>query len=556
MMNTPDLERLERLICTEGFDSVLLETLLSLVPAGVLIAEAPSGRVLIANERMQTICGGPIQDAGEGRSWQAIDTFGCDYDETRWPLNRAISSGETVSDEEIEIIRADRGHSIVRVSAAPLRGPGGAIVAGVLTCLDISDQRRRYTSRKFLTDAGALLATNVDPVTTLRNIARLAVPTLADWCTIDLIRGDGSLERVAVEHMEPRKAMAAAELARRHPPSRESEFGVSKAIRTGRSELIREVTPELMRELARSPGHRKLLEELGIRSVMLVPLIARGEPLGAITFVSAESGWLYSSEELEMAEELAGRAALAIENSRLFDASQAATEAKSDFLAVMSHELRTPLTAIIGYSELLQLGVPEPVTPRQHEQAERIEVSARHLLQLIEEILTLVTLDSGESRVRSEQIDVKELLDSAASIMDPMARAKGLAIGIGHAAHDTVLLSDPDKLLQILLNLLSNAIKFTESGEIRLEASVEDGVVTFTVADTGIGLGPEHMERIFEPFWQVERPITRRAGGTGLGLTISRRLADLLGGDLEVESEVGAGSTFRVILPLRDGATA
>jgi signal transduction histidine kinase len=321
------------------------------------------------------------------------------------------------------------------------------------------------------------------------------------------------------------------------------------AIRTGRAKLFSKVTPSVLEGLATNEAHRKVLRELGLRSLMIVPLVARGKPLGAITFVSADSGRIYTTDELEMAKELAGRAALAIENSRLLDASLAASEAKSDFLAVMSHELRTPLTAIIGYSELLQLGVPEPVTPGQHDQAERIEASARHLLQLVEEILTLVTLDSGESRIRKEEIEAPELLNRAAAIIEPMARLKGIPLKVYPPETSLSLHTDPEQLLQILLNLLSNAVKFTERGEIRLSAYPAGEEIIFEVADTGIGMGEEHIKRIFEPFWQVERPITRKSGGTGLGLTISRRLADLLGGEIDFETAPGQGSTFRVHLP-------
>jgi PAS domain S-box-containing protein len=549
-MDSFDLGSLERLKLEDASGAAPLEILLRMMPAGALVAEASEGNILLANSQIEKVLGMQIALGAPLPAVRGFHSDGRQYGALEWPLARALSDGEMVSDEEIEIVRGDGTHAVVRASATPLRNDSQEVVGAILTVLDISEQRRRHTSRKFLADAGALLSSSLDPVTTLRNIARLAVPTLADWCAIDLLDRDGHIDRVAVEHIDRAMAQAATELAQRHPPSPTSEAGVAKAIRLGKSELVREVTPDVLDGLAQGPRHRKLLEQLGIRSLMVVPLIARSGPLGAISFVSAESGWLYSQEELAMAEELAARAALAIENSRLFDESQAATEAKSDFLAVMSHELRTPLTAIIGYAELLQLGVPEPVTPRQHEQAERIEVSARHLLQLIEEILTLVTLDSGESRVRSERVDVNELLHRASSIMEPMARAKNLSIRVSYPEGEPILHSDPDKLLQILLNLLSNAVKFTETGEIRLVGRQEEEVMVFEVIDTGIGMDAEHLRRIFEPFWQVERPITRRAGGTGLGLTICRRLSDLLGIDIAVESEPKKGSTFRVRVPL------
>jgi len=215
----------------------------------------------------------------------------------------------------------------------------------------------------------------------------------------------------------------------------------------------------------------------------------------------------------------------------------------------MSHELRTPLTAIIGYAELLQMGVPEPVTPRQHDQAERIEVSARHLLQLIEEILTLVTLESGDDRVRDRTLEVGSLLNRVTAIIEPIARAKGLALRIDPPHETETLITDPDKLVQVLLNLLSNAVKFTERGEVSVTARRGADELVFEVADTGIGLDKADLERIFEPFWRGERPITRKAGGTGLGLAITQRLVDMLRGSIEVESTLGQGSLFRIRIP-------
>lgn len=534
----------------EVFDTVLLDALLQQMPSGVLVAEAPSGRVVRSNRQLARIwrSSDPAGPEAVDVAWEGFRPDGSAYAPGEWPHARALD-GQTIESEEIEIVRGDGTRGFVRVSAQPIR-ENGRVVAAVTTFLDISEQRRRYDSRRFLAEAGVLLSASLDHVETLRNLARLAVPALGDWCVIDLIAPGGGLDRVAVEHIDRRKASVALQHTRRFPPSLETEPAVAHVIRTGRSLLDEKVAPESLERISPDPSRRKFLSELGLSSAMIAPLVARGEPLGAITLATAESGRRYTAEDLEVAEELAARAALAIENNRLFQASRAATEAKSDFLAVMSHELRTPLTAIIGYAELLQLGVPEKVTPRQQEQAERIEVSARELLQLIEEILTLVTLESGERRVRRDEVKVNELIRRAASIVEPMARAKGLPLIVVPVPEDAILETDFDKLLQIVLNLLSNAVKFTDEGEVRLEARETDRTLVIDVVDSGIGLEDDHLGRIFEPFWQVERPITRRAGGTGLGLTISRRLADLLGAELQVRSEAGRGSTFTVRLPL------
>jgi signal transduction histidine kinase len=546
-MQDIDIQDLARL-AAPGLDRRLLSVLLQQMPSGVLVAEAPSGRILFANPQMHEVWRRPVLP--ELEEWSGFHSDGRAYTLEEWPLARALRDGEVVRDEEIEILRGDGTRASVRFSAEPVTDEDERVVAVVLTALDITEQRRRTVSRRFLADAGTILSSSLDYVSTLRNLARLAVGVLADWCIVDLLDEVGELDRVAIEHRDPKRSSGVTQLARRHPPTLETEVGIERVLRTSRSELIPHVNQANLARFTRSEGQRRFLAELGVVSAMIVPIVARNSPLGVIIFVTAESGRRYGLDDLEVAEELATRAALAIENSRLFDQSRAATEAKSNFLAVMSHELRTPLTAIIGYSELLQLGVPDAVTPRQHEQAERIEMSARHLLQLIEEILTLVTLESGERRVEREELNVNELLRRAAGIIEPLAKAKGLQMRIVSAADDPVIRSDADKLLQILLNLLSNAVKFTEKGGIRLTATHRAEFLVFEVEDTGIGLDVEHLARIFEPFWQVERPITRRAGGTGLGLTISRRLADLLGASLEVESAAGMGSTFRVLFPI------
>src|SRR5690606_252666 len=195
---------------------------------------------------------------------------------------------------------------------------------------------------------------------------------------------------------------------------------------------------------------------------------------------------------------------------------KAASRAKSDFLAVMSHELRTPLTAIIGYAELLELGIPEPLTDAQREQIERITVSAKHLQELIEEILTVASLEAGEAKIRRQTVAVSELLRRAEVIIRPLALDKSLSLDVEGPSQDTEIETDPEKLLQVLLNLLSNAVKFTEEGGIRLSAEVYGDHLEVVVGDTGIGVAARDYDRIFEPFWQVDQPTTRRAGGTGL----------------------------------------
>jgi two-component system, sensor histidine kinase and response regulator len=236
--------------------------------------------------------------------------------------------------------------------------------------------------------------------------------------------------------------------------------------------------------------------------------------------------------------------------------AETANRTKGDFLAVMSHELRTPLSAIIGYQELLADGITGPVTELQRHQLGRIKVSARHLLELIDEILTYSRAEAGKEEVLYEVTGVNTMVDDAASLIEPLAADKHVTLCVVRLDTPLDIRTDPRKVRQVLVNLLSNAVKFTDAeGSVSLRARRDGDTLELTISDTGIGIEPDHLDRIFDPFWQVEQKPTRRAGGTGLGLSVSRRLARLLGGDVLVTSEPGKGSSFTVLLPVGLGAS-
>ncbi len=228
---------------------------------------------------------------------------------------------------------------------------------------------------------------------------------------------------------------------------------------------------------------------------------------------------------------------------------QSANVAKSEFLATMSHELRTPLNAIIGYADLLLNGVPETIPDPSAKQVERISLSAHHLRELIEEILAFSRMEAGRETVSITTADVGDILAEVRSIMEPLASERPVDLSIEEPDESISVQTDPHKVRQILLNLTSNALKFTESGSISLTVDADDDWVRFPLRDTGVGIDEENLEKIFEPFWQADSSHTRAIGGTGLGLGVSKRFAELLGGTLSVESRPGNGSTFTLALP-------
>jgi signal transduction histidine kinase len=233
------------------------------------------------------------------------------------------------------------------------------------------------------------------------------------------------------------------------------------------------------------------------------------------------------------------------------DEAERANRAKNDFLAVMSHELRTPLNAIIGYGSLLRDGIPDQATPGQRQQLERIGASAKHLLALIDEVLTLSRLELGRERITPARIAVASLCEEAAAMMEPEASRKGLALTLQVPEGEVTMTTDAGKLRQALVNLIGNAVKFTDRGEVHVRAWAEESgeVLVFEVEDTGIGISAEHLPLVFDAFWQVDQAPTRRVGGTGLGLHVTRRLVRLLGGDVMARSVMGEGSCFTVRVP-------
>jgi signal transduction histidine kinase/CHASE3 domain sensor protein len=408
---------------------------------------------------------------------------------------------------------------------------------------------RTTAAAELLSDASRVLSSTLDYERTLEAVARLAVGEMSDWCTVDLVDSDGAIRQVVVAHIDEERIKWARELGKRYPPDYSGLTGVGQVIRTGRPEIYPEITDEMLAASAKDDEHLAIMRELRFKSALVVPMIARGRTLGALTMVSGERGRHYGEADLALATELATRAALAIDNAQLYRSALAASEAKSAFLATMSHELRTPLNAIIGYQSLLKEGIDGPLNESQLNQLKRIRASADHLLALIDEVLTFSRVEAGKEVVRREEISLRSIVDEALAMITPLAEVKGLTLRADGG--DVGLFTDGGKVRQILLNLLSNAVKFTDSGEIVVRSHSDAERVMVSVIDTGIGIATENLERIFDPFWQVEQRSTRKVGGTGLGLSVSRTLARLVGGDIRAESELGKGSSFTLTLPIR-----
>jgi signal transduction histidine kinase len=316
------------------------------------------------------------------------------------------------------------------------------------------------------------------------------------------------------------------------------------------------VDDEWLRRAARTPEHLAAVQALGPRSLIVVPLSARGHTLGVMTFVASDSGRRYGTADVSLATEVAQRAAVAVDNARLYRQSElarrdaeAASRAKGQFLAVMSHELRTPLNAILGYSELVEIGVHGDVTDAQRDAMSRIRRSGQHLLSLVNNVLNLERAEMGGLETEFVPLLIAALFEDADALTRPQAEAKAITLSVDTPPQNIVAVGERDKAGQVLVNLLTNAVKFTpHGGRISLWCDVAEDTILLRVTDSGVGIPADALDRVFEPFVQLDSSLTRRAEGAGLGLAISRRLARLMGGDLTVESEVGRGSTYTVRL--------
>ena len=422
---------------------------------------------------------------------------------------------------------------------------------------DITAQRRGVETAHYLARVSEVLGSSLEYETTLRELAHVVVPELAEWCTITIVEDDGSPRQLVLAHADPAKIAWAEELNRRYPPAADSPVGVPNVLRTGKPELYPEITDEMIDVGAIDDEHRRITRELGLRSAMLVPLVVRERVLGVLSLLSIKSGRRYGPDDLALATEIARRAAFAMENALLHRAErlarQAADEAntaKMQFLAVMSHELRTPLNAIGGYAQLLRLGLRGPITEEQAQDIDRVTLNQRNLLGLINDILNFAKVEAGHVEFNLADVPVTPLLADLETVVSPQLQTGRLTLTQRVDGDGLAVRADGEKVRQIMLNLLSNAIKFTPAGgTIDIECAAAGEQVRIDVRDSGIGIATDRLGAVFDPFVQLDRTLTSRHEGTGLGLSISRDLARAMGGEITAVSTLSGGSTFSLTLP-------
>jgi PAS domain S-box-containing protein len=464
---------------------------------------------------------------------------------------RRIVRGDKVDHFETVRRRKDGAEIFISLTVSPVRDSRGTVVGASKTARDITARKRDSLRAAFFADMGPILAGTLDYETTLRNIARLTTTpsdaggrSFADYAIVDIREADGRLRRVAAAHRRPDQEQI-LEQARRYAPDPSGSL-IARPLRTGQPLFVRSVGNSDIESFSRDPEHTRIMLSLAPRSLMTVPLTARGNTFGLFTVVRAESPEPFDADDLAFASEIGRRAALAVDNARLYAESQQAVRTREHVLAVVSHDLRNSLGAIATSARLLLVATQDE--QQRTRRAETIVRACERMNRLMQDLLDTSRLQAGYAlSIEPSAQEAAALIRDACDSFRASAEARLIEITCAVLEDVPPVLADRDRILQVLSNLLTNAMKFTpEGGTISIRAERQDEAVRFSVADTGPGIRSEDLAHIFERFYQASSTASL---GTGLGLPIAKGIVEAHGGRIWVESKAGIGATLRFTLP-------
>ena len=414
------------------------------------------------------------------------------------------------------------------------------------------ETQAREETMAFLAEASAILGSSLDYTATLQSVANIVVPSFADWCAVEVFE-EGRIRQLAVAHVDPAKVALAHELQQRWPTDLDAATGTANVLRTGKSELYPEIPDELLVQATRDPEHLRVARELGLRSALMVPLVARGRTLGAITLVWAESNRRYRPADVPLMEELGVRAGTAIDNARLYDEAQRAIRARDEFLSIASHELKTPLTSlrlhVSGMQRHVRRGRVELLAPeRIGPKIDAIDGQLERLGTLINALLDVSRTSAGRLQLDLSEVDLGQVVRQVVTRLQADLRNARceVTLELEEPLHGTW---DRLRIEQIVTNFLSNALKYGAGAPIEIRTARRGDRVLLSVRDHGIGIADADQQRIFDRFARAVS--AEHFGGLGLGLWIVRVFVEAMGGTVRVESAPGAGATFTAELPLR-----
>jgi PAS domain S-box-containing protein len=459
------------------------------------------------------------------------------------PIARAAAEGRPVRVQGEVLWRRDGTSFPVDYSSSPVLR-GGEVIGAVVRFTDVTEQNRAEEGLRLLARSGRVLASSLELDETLQAVARFAVPELAEMAMVDLIL-DGAVHRVGAAHADEGLSELFGQ-ARRHPPTLGDGGPQAQVMETGRTLLIEEIQDAWIDTLNRGEDHAALVRRLAPRSLVVVPMRSRDEVLGTLSFVRTALRPPFDEADRELAEELGLRAALAVENARLYDAARGATRARDDMLGVVSHDLRNPIhTVFMSAAFLLEL-LPEEMR-MERTQVGIIRRAAERANRLIQDLLDISHIESGRLSLHKTRFPAAAIVHEALEQGQMAAVQGGVALARGSMDTEAAVCVDRDRVVQALGNLLGNALKFTPAGgRVAVSVDADADSVCISVADNGPGIAPEQVPHLFDRYWQANRADRR---GVGLGLSIVKGIAEAHGGDVKVRTVPGEGTTFTLVLP-------
>lgn len=516
--------------------------------AGLAVCDA-DGRIRVHNAALRELLG---EKVARGRLLADV------FEDGRGAVEAAIVEVSAAPGrKQLELVDRGRtwGITVTSSQRSPAARPAPAAASNDVTVSvdELTALRRADAALKLLSDTGPMLMASLDFEQTLKQVAATPVPLLADFCLLDLQDGMGAtLRRVAASGAEGDDGLP-RELEKLTPDPSHPDLIVERAFFRGEPSILPRMGAGDLERLTRNPQHRNVLERLAPSSLLCVPLEISGKPIGAMTLVTNGSDRHYSKEDLLLAQELAARAALAVENAKLHRDARAALHTRDEFFSIASHELKNPLAALMLQLKLLQRELrrssnrpaPPEVIAAKVDAAER---NAGRIGELVQELLDTTRIRAGKLELRRELIDLGIMVRDAVTRIEPEAQQAKTAISVQTIA-DVTGWWDRSRLEQVIVNLLTNAVKYGSGQPISVSVSRADGAACFVVHDGGIGVPAEDQERIFEAFERGKSLEGSKMTGLGLGLYISRKIVEAHGGKITLKSEPGYGSTFTVKLP-------
>jgi PAS domain S-box-containing protein len=418
--------------------------------------------------------------------------------------------------------------------------------------LDVSARKRAVDALRLLAETSELLASSLEFEKVLSLVAAQMAKHFDGWCAVTFIDLENEPRRIAVAHADPAKQELAQKLLA-IPPRRDLPHRVVESINLRQPTILNSLDDAFIEASSSDATHAAVVRELGLRSMLVAPMVARDRLIGAMSFVSAQSG-RFDEVDADLADLVARRAAIAIDNAQLYRTAVEANNAKDEFLATVSHELRTPMTATLGWVRMLNLGHFDEETRKTA--LEAIERSTHAQARLIDDILDVSSITLGKFRLESVPVELTSVVNAAIETLRPALAAKAMTLDVDTSRWQGIIAGDPNRLQQVVWNLVSNAIKFGHrEGHVDVTVERAGEHARITVHDDGAGIDPDFLPHVFDRFRQGDSGATRSHGGLGLGLAIVRHLVELHGGTVRAASEGrDRGATFTIELPATDAS--